>query len=40
MSTEQILKQKPLTPSQWGKKIAWRHAVGVVAEASDLYNCP
>ena len=37
MSTDQILKQKPLTPSQWGKKIAWRHAVGVVAVAFALF---
>jgi arabinogalactan oligomer / maltooligosaccharide transport system permease protein len=37
MSTEQILKQKPLTPSQWGKKIAWRHAVGVIAVAFALF---
>ena len=37
MSTDQILKQKPLTPSQWGKKIAWRHGVGVVAVAFALF---
>ena len=37
MSIDQILKQKPLTPSQWGKKIAWRHAVGVVAVAFALF---
>ena len=37
MSADQILKQKPLTPSQWGKKIAWRHAVGVVAVAFALF---
>ena len=37
MSTDQILKQKPLTPGQWGKKIAWRHAVGVVAVAFALF---
>jgi len=37
MSTDQILKQKPLTPSQWGKKIAWRHAIGVVAVAFALF---
>lgn len=37
MSTDQILKQKPLTPSQWGKKIAWRHAVGFVAVAFALF---
>ena len=37
MSTDQILKQKPLTPTQWGKKIAWRHAVGVLAVAFALF---
>jgi arabinogalactan oligomer/maltooligosaccharide transport system permease protein len=37
MTTEAILKQKPLTPSQWGKKIAWRHAVGFIAVAFALF---
>ena len=37
MSTDQILKQKPLTPTQWGKKILWRHAVGFVAVAFALF---
>ena len=37
MITDDILKQKPLTPSQWGKKIAWRHAIGVVAVAFALF---
>ena len=37
MTTEAILKQKPLTPGQWGKKIAWRHAVGFIAVAFALF---
>lgn len=37
MITDEILKQKPLTPTQWGKKIAWRHAVGIVAVAFALF---
>lgn len=37
MSTEQILKQRPLTAVQWGKKIAWRHGVGIVAVAFALF---
>jgi arabinogalactan oligomer/maltooligosaccharide transport system permease protein len=37
MNTEDILKQKPLTPSQWGRKIAWRHAVGVAAVSFALF---
>lgn len=37
MITSDILKQKPLTPGQWGKKIAWRHAVGLVAVAFALF---
>ena len=37
MSTEQILKQRPLTPTQWGKKIAWRHAVGIAAVTFALF---
>lgn len=37
MTTEVILKQKPLTPGQWGKKIAWRHAVGFIAVAFALF---
>ncbi len=37
MNTEDILKQKPLTPSQWGRKIAWRHVVGVAAVSFALF---
>ena len=37
MTTEAILKQKPLTPGQWGKKIAWRHAVGIAAVLFALF---
>jgi len=37
MITDDILKQKPLTPSQWGRKIAWRHAVGVTAVSFALF---
>lgn len=37
MNTEDILKQKPLTPSQWGRKIAWRHAVGIAAVSFALF---
>lgn len=37
MSTEQILKQRPLTAAQWGKKIAWRHAVGIAAVIFALF---
>ena len=37
MNTVDILKQKPLTPSQWGRKIAWRHAVGVAAVSFALF---
>jgi arabinogalactan oligomer/maltooligosaccharide transport system permease protein len=37
MTTNQVLKQRPLTPAQWAKKIAWRHAVGFVAVAFALF---
>ncbi|MEY3419254.1 MAG: hypothetical protein RJA46_1025 [Pseudomonadota bacterium] len=37
MITDDILKQKPLTPSQWGRKIAWRHAVGIAAVSFALF---
>ena len=37
MITDDILKQKPLTPSQWGRKIAWRHGVGVAAVSFALF---
>lgn len=37
MSAQVILKQKPLTPAQWTKKIAWRHVVGVLAVAFALF---
>ena len=37
MITDDILKQKPLTPTQWGKKIAWRHAVGIAAVTFALF---
>jgi len=37
MITDDILKQKPLTPAQWGRKIAWRHGVGVAAVTFALF---
>ena len=37
MTTEDILKQKPLTPVQWARKIAWRHGVGVAAVSFALF---
>ncbi|MDE3227723.1 MAG: ABC transporter permease subunit, partial [Acidobacteriota bacterium] len=37
MITDDILKQRPLTPAQWGKKIAWRHAVGIAAVIFALF---
>jgi arabinogalactan oligomer/maltooligosaccharide transport system permease protein len=37
MTTNQVLKQRPLTLAQWAKKIAWRHAVGFVAVAFALF---
>lgn len=37
MITDDLLKQRPLTPAQWGQKIAWRHAVGIVAVAFALF---
>lgn len=35
--TIDILKQKPLTPGQWGRKLAWRHAIGVIAVTFALF---
>ena len=37
MITDEILKQKHLTPAQWGRKIAWRHGVGVAAVSFALF---
>ena len=37
MITDDILKQKPLTTAQWGRKIAWRHGVGVAAVSFALF---
>lgn len=31
MIINELVRQKPLTVAQWSKKIAWRHAVGVLA---------
>lgn len=37
MSKEILLKQKPLTAIQWGRTIAWRHAIGTLAVLFALF---
>ena len=37
MIVNEIVHQKPLTAAQWTKRIAWRHAVGVIAVAFALF---
>lgn len=37
MIINELMRQKPLTVAQWSKKIAWRHAVGVLAVFFALF---